>query len=107
MFGPFFNGDSSKPFITRAPFLEEENPMGSIADRFHNVSQQTFRAAINSQEALKELRKAVAAHLAEIDALLPAKVPPVAETEWLPKGSNVHGIGPDTDGGPNPDYKGA
>jgi hypothetical protein len=77
-----------------------EKTMGSIADRFHNVSQQTFRAAIGSPEAMKELRGAAMAFVAEIDALLPADqkieestvsmhdgMPPVAESEWIPPAS--------------------
>jgi hypothetical protein len=32
----------------------------------------------------------------------------ILATDWelVPKEANVHGIGPDTDGGPNPDYRG-
>jgi hypothetical protein len=93
MFGPFYNGDSPKPFITRAPFVDEENVMGSITDRFNNVSQQTFRAAIASPEALKELRDAVKAFMAEIEMRLPAE--PVAESEWVPPSLQpVEGLDP-------------
>jgi hypothetical protein len=84
MFGPFY-GKSTDRFITKAPL--EVNTMGSITDRFNNVSQQTFRAAVASPEAMLELKDAVQAFLVTIEAALPA--PPVAEKEWLPPASPI------------------